>query len=266
MAENSNQPGGFLPPSLPSPVPSNASSIPGSNLPHPRSQPLRAGSAKEEAARRYVESRLLHISRRYTKKHQPPEADEVVHGYQSMAEVCKDLSEVVDVLWISGTPSLQIPYLLNIALSVNTYLSAFLPAPTATFALLRKLDHAFASLLKGEDVTSGETLPGFDQGRKGGMSRTDMVRCKSLVEATRVQIVEVMSREGEANEAMEEDTETANETGAETDGGFSVDAENAWDDERGVHNMDVARVYDNTIVQLGEILGAQIAYEAEAAR
>lgn len=103
MAESPIEPGGFLPPSLPSPVPSHASNITSSQLPHPRSQPLRAGSAKEEAARRYVESRLMHISRRYTKKHQPPDPDEEVHGYHSMSEVAKDLSEVVDVLWLSGT-------------------------------------------------------------------------------------------------------------------------------------------------------------------
>src|SRR5437016_6308391 len=100
----SNKPGGFIPPALPSPSPSNASNTStDSNLPHPRSHPLRAGSAKEEAARRYVESRLLHISRRYTKKYQPPEEGESVHGYQSMVDVAKDLSEVVDVLWLSGT-------------------------------------------------------------------------------------------------------------------------------------------------------------------
>src|SRR6266536_5163049 len=104
MATISKDPGGFLPPTLPSPSPSNAPiTSTSSDLPHPRSHPLRAGSAKEEAARRYVESRLLHISRRYTKKFQPPEEGENVHGYQSMVDVAKDLSEVVDVLWLSGT-------------------------------------------------------------------------------------------------------------------------------------------------------------------
>lgn len=98
------EPGGFLPDALPSPAPSNASwSSSTSNLPHPRSHPLRAGSAKEEAARRYVESRLLHISRRYTKKFQPHDATENVHGYETMTEAAKDLGEVVDVLWLSGT-------------------------------------------------------------------------------------------------------------------------------------------------------------------
>jgi hypothetical protein len=103
MDNNTVEPGGFIP-SLPSPAPSNiSSSSTASNLPHPRAHPLRAGSAKEDAARRYVESRLLHISRRYTKKFQPPDETEDVHGYESMSEVAKDLGEVVDVLWLSGT-------------------------------------------------------------------------------------------------------------------------------------------------------------------
>lgn len=93
-------------PSLHSPAPSNASnSSTVSNLPHPRSHPLRAGSAKEDAARRYVEGRLLHVSRRYAKKFQPLRENETeaLKGYESMSEVARDLGEVVDVVWLSGT-------------------------------------------------------------------------------------------------------------------------------------------------------------------
>lgn len=98
--------GGFLP-SPQSPAPSTASTSVSATtsaaLPHPRSRPLRAGSSKEEAARRYVDDKLLHVSRRYTKRFQPAEPDDTVVGYASMREVCKDLNDVVDVLWLSGT-------------------------------------------------------------------------------------------------------------------------------------------------------------------
>lgn len=108
MTESTNtKPGGFSIPSLLSPAPSNASSSSvSSNLPHPRSHPLKAGSAKEDAARRYVEGRLLHISRRYAKKFQPLSENESsdLKGYVSMNEVAKDLGEIVDVVWLSGTP------------------------------------------------------------------------------------------------------------------------------------------------------------------
>lgn len=96
--------GGFLHPSLPSPSPSNfSSSSTASNLPHPRANPLRPGSAKEDAARRYVEARLLNVSRRYAKKFQPMEEGDDVTGYVSMSEVAKDLGDIVDVVWLSGT-------------------------------------------------------------------------------------------------------------------------------------------------------------------
>jgi hypothetical protein len=48
----------------------------------------------------------MHISRRYTKKFQPLVEGESVGGYESMGQACKDLSEVVDVLWLSGTREL----------------------------------------------------------------------------------------------------------------------------------------------------------------
>jgi len=151
--------------------------------------------------------------------------------------------------------SLQVPYLLNIALAVSDYLDSFPAAPKATFALIRKLDHAFSSLLMGEDSITGEILPGFKSGKSAGLSRTDMVRIKSLVESTRVLIVEVMSKEIE--DEPEED-----ETGAETDN-MSMDLdENGDDDDDESHHMDIAKVYEDTMMQLGVLLAGQTAYDA----
>mgnify|MGYP001561377383 FL=1 len=107
------------------------------------------------------------------------------------------LVECVADGWVA---SLQIPYLFNIALAVSEYLPSFPAAPGATFGLLRKMDHAFASLLTRRDVASGEALPGLEE-EGSGMSRTDMVRCRSIVEQTRVMVVEVMGREGEVEES-----------------------------------------------------------------
>jgi hypothetical protein len=95
--------GGFLPPSLPSPAMSTASSRAAAGLPKPRSKPLFPGSRKEDYAREYVSQRLLHISRRFVKKHGIPDPTDIVTGYASFDEACKDLEEVVDVLWFSGT-------------------------------------------------------------------------------------------------------------------------------------------------------------------
>ncbi|OBT72326.1 hypothetical protein VF21_09302 [Pseudogymnoascus sp. 05NY08] len=253
-------PGGFLPTPL-SPTPSTPSiSSPHTNsaLPHPRPRPLRPGSGREETTRRWVENALLKVSRRYVKKFQPEEMREGTRGYERMGDVCRDLGEVVDVLWRSGTPSLQIPYLFNIALAISSYLPAFPAAPGATFGLLRKMDHALASLLVGKDVASGETLPGLEE-EGSGMSRTDMVRCKSIVEQTRVVVVEVMGREGEVEDEGSMATETEDDA---TDGG---DTQMGWDeDESELHNMDVAKVYENTIVRLDEALNRGTAYDVGA--
>ncbi|KAI0474350.1 hypothetical protein F4859DRAFT_87443 [Xylaria cf. heliscus] len=204
-------PGGFLPSRsvLPSPTPSTASSRVAARLPHPRSRPLVPGSKKEDYARDYVARRLLHISRRYVKKFGIPDPADEVTGYESMDEACHDLEEVVDVLWFSGTPSLQVPYLLNVALAFNTYLPSFPPAPRPTFALLRKMDHCFASLLVGYDVKTKVPLPGFassvDNSTKSRFSRTDMVRCKSLADETRMLVAMVMSGEVDVVDQAEED-------------------------------------------------------------
>lgn len=176
----------------------------------------------------------------------------------SRAPVCSlSLISILVVIKIHAyIASLQIPYLLNVALSVTTYLPSFPPAPIATFKLLRKLDHTFASLLRGEDSETGEILPGFERGKRAGMSRTDMVRCKSLVEATRVLVVEVMSKE------VEPERENS-ESGVETDA-MSVDRESTWDADEDAHEMDVARVYEATITQLGEMLENKTSYDASS--
>lgn len=100
------EPGGFFPSgTLPSPSPSNASSRnpSSSSLPHPRAGALHPGSRKEDMVRRYVEDKLLTISRRYVKKFGQPDPADTVTGFTSFKEVCRELDGVVNVLWLSGT-------------------------------------------------------------------------------------------------------------------------------------------------------------------
>lgn len=103
MADMSNS-GGFLPQqSLPSPAPSNTSPRPSSGLPRPRAHPLRPGSAKEDKIRTYVENQLMSINRRLVKKFQKPKQGDDVVGYKNVDELCKDVEDILDVLWLSGT-------------------------------------------------------------------------------------------------------------------------------------------------------------------
>ncbi|KAK1971419.1 hypothetical protein LY78DRAFT_676845 [Colletotrichum sublineola] len=249
------EPGGFFPSqTLPSPAPSSTSARPSALLPHPRARSLRPGSNKEETVRRYVEERLAIVNRRYVKKHGNPEPGDQVVGYKTFAELCKDLHSVIDVLWLSGTPSIQIPFLLNIASDFTQWIDAFPPSPKATFSILKKLDHCFASILTGRDIETKDTLPGFENGMRAGMSTTDMVRCRSSVEQTRLVIVEVLSKEPDEDDETEEtESETDDTMGNDTEDDDAVDS--VWDGDDDGFYLDAARVYENTIVQLGERLG-----------
>ena len=108
------------------------------------------------------------------------------------------------------------------------------PSPKPTFSLLGKLDHCFASLLLGRDINTNEPLPGFEAGPNFGMTATDKVRCKSIVEQTRLLIVDVM-RKPHVEEVR--NGETDNDDDADDD-----------------LLMDVATVYEDTLTQLGDSL------------
>lgn len=240
--------GGFLHPSLPSPPISPITPI----LPRPRPQPLRPGSAKEDNLINYLDQQLMEISGRHENRHRFRQVEGGQGRYQSFKAVAVDLERVVDILWVSGTPSLQIPYLLNIALAVSTYLPSFDFSPPETFRLLHKLDIAFSSLLHGRNVETGENLPGFEGGR-GGLSTTEKVRVRGLVERTRIAVVGVAGK-GEASSISslstddEGDTRRADDSGLEEDGNVDSSHEQ-WE-------MEVARVYESTIVDLGAALDA----------
>ncbi len=107
---STKEPGGFLHPSLPSPPSSSITSPlnPVTVLPQPRHTPLKPGSVKESTFIDYVDQRLLAISRRYEKRFSVGlKGDDVLdpngRGYESFAEVARDLELVQDVVWVSGT-------------------------------------------------------------------------------------------------------------------------------------------------------------------
>ena len=261
------QSGGFIL----SPPPSVTSAITNANseLPHPRSTPLKPGGSKESAFIRYVDERLFRIQRRFAKRETPSingdEADrdgaatwDSVQGYKSMREACKDIEELMGVVWVSGTPGLQIPYLINLALVLTTIIADMPANPKQLFRVLAKLDHAFASLLQGKDVESGERLPGFDNRR--GVSGTEKVRIRSLIERTRKSVMESLKsgelddayesdQEGETDQSeMDVDDDLEGELILEGDGPYAPgQEEESWE-------MQIARVYDHTMVELGDSL------------
>ncbi|KAK4543911.1 hypothetical protein LTR36_004685 [Oleoguttula mirabilis] len=271
---NSNEAsGGFIlspPPSSVTSTSTSATSI----LPHPRGTPLRAGGSKESAFIRHVDQQILHIQRRFAKRtspntattngvpsisHDNTKADAWgdVKGYSSMRQACKDIEELVGVVWVSGTPSLQIPYLLSLGLLVGTVVADMPPSRKGLFRVVGKLDHAFASLIQGRDVDTGERLPGFE-GRRG-VSGTEKVRIRSLVERTRVGVVEAFKRgEFEEEPVDVDEMDVGTDVDMEMEGELVLegdDLEGAEEEEES-YDMQLARVYDRTIQELGDSLEA----------
>ncbi|KAL0264279.1 hypothetical protein SLS55_000226 [Diplodia seriata] len=259
--------GGFFPPDDDATAAASAIATPptssiasaSSRLPHPRSKPLKTGGPKESAFIRYADERVRQMRRRYAKREGGGGGgggDNDVKGYAGLKEACRDVDALVDVVWVSGTPSLQIAYLLTLADLVNEYMKGFQPvAPAPLFRSLDKLDLAFASLLQGRDVETGDVLPGFEGGR--GVNATEKVRINSMVHYARSGVVEVMLRyDPEMDDADEEDEETAEESGVDVDlgeaaGDYGVDDDG---DVEGTWDMKTAKVYDRTLVELGDDL------------
>ncbi|KAK5170927.1 uncharacterized protein LTR77_004071 [Saxophila tyrrhenica] len=249
-------PGGFILSPPPSSIGSSSLQHGAASLPHPRNSPLRPGGTKESTFIRYADTRLLHIQRRFAKRttlSHPNLSDEGrenadawgdVKGYTSMKEACRDIADLASVVWVSGTPSLQVPYLLNLGLLLSSVIAAMPPSPKALFRLLGMLDRAFAGLLQGRDVETGEALPGLEAGRRG-VSGTEKVRVRSLVERTRVGVVEAFKR-GEFEEE-EDEMEVDEDDGLVLEGDAMEEEEESWD-------MLIAKVYDRTVVELGDSL------------
>lgn len=144
--------------------------------------------------------------------------------------------------------TLQVSYLLSLALLVVTYLPSFPPAPRSMFRVLGKLDLAFASLIQGREVDTGEPLPISYSGR--GITGTEKVRIKSLIQSTRVAVVELMARD-EAHEREYDDGMASQTDDMEMETDETMDTQEML----GLYDMDVARVYDRTLVELGDSLG-----------
>lgn len=273
----------------------SASTTNASPLPHPRAHPLKAGSSKESTFIRHVDQQLLYIQRRFAKRTspdlpyashtlnddavaEPPDSTsygktwkEDAKGYSSMRPACRDIEELVDLIWISGTPSLQIPYLINLALLLSTIVTSMPPSPKELFMCLGKLDRCFASLIQGRDIDSGEALPGFDGfGGARGVSMTEKVRIRSVVERTRVGIMEAFKR-GEFDLEADEEKEgavDAKDVDVDMDGDLVIEGEELntedEDEEDESWDMQLARVYDRTIQELGDTLeGERIGIRTE---
>ena len=126
---------------------------------------------------------------------------------------------------------------------------------------MHKLDLAFASLLQGLNVENGERLPGFE-GLLGarGIDTTKRVRMRGIVERTRVAVVEISAKEGSvADNGSIQQLTSEEDTALEDDATQNEEDRDAPGESQGNWEMEVARVYEKTIVLLGESLDSSAA-------
>jgi len=100
------------------------------------------------------------------------------------------------------------------------------------------------------NVETGELLPGFHGGR-GKVSTTEKVRMKGLVERTRIAVVEVAGNGSSVTE-----TESMAQSYDDTEDDLTTDIDDMMDDlevngNHGRWEMEIARVYERTIIELG---------------
>lgn len=113
---------------------------------------------------------------------------------------------------------------------------------------------AFTSLLRGVDVETGLNLSGFEGGR-GKLSTTEKVRLTGLVQGSRLTVVKAAARgnndndigrsshlQRATNHECPTDDDTDDMTDDESDGDFAE------------YEMEIARVYQSTLVELGSFL------------
>lgn len=109
------------------------------------------------------------------------------------------------------------------------------------------------------DVETGLVLSGFEGGR-GKLSTTEKVRLRGLVQSSRLAAVEVAGRGGDIN-----DTDSSARSRLATDDEYPTDDDTdaMRDDEiDGVSagwEMEIARIYERTLVELGASLDPSVA-------
>ncbi|RMD42729.1 hypothetical protein DV735_g2455, partial [Chaetothyriales sp. CBS 134920] len=208
-------------------------------LPPARRNPLQPGSQKEISLLFYLDNETRRIQRRYGKKFPAfEEADDDAPGYTSIDQVVEDIDPLLDLAWVSATPSIRIQYLLALAGTLVSYMPAF-PFSLKLFPILRKFDEAFAALARTPPPQNGGRAP---------VSRTDKVRIKSLAANARVAVVNVAASPNYATAAQADWSDEEDETSE--DESLAPAATELRDDV----DANIGRVFQKTLEALGDEL------------
>ena len=245
--------GGFIPPLSP---PASVTSQTRKILPETRRTLLKHGGSKEARVFEYLDRAIDSIDGKVERKYEAIGGNRSTSsavGYRKLDEMVKDIDDVVNVIWVSGTPSIQIPFLLSVAGRFIDYLSKFDFSPRNALKLLKKLDIVFASLLSGTDYESNLPLPNVNSRT---VNVTEKVRLRSIVESSRIAVVNAYRKAAGGSTINQrfvngetEDEGTATET--ETEGGDAISRFFAEEEDDEDWELEIGRVYERTLDLLG---------------
>lgn len=215
---------------------------PQDSLPTPRTRPLPAGSAKLKSLIFYLDDKILHVNRRYAKSFaEDPENKSPQAGYTDFIQVIADIDSLVDVVWTSATPSIQIQYLLLLAGYFRSYMHSF-SFDTRSFVLARKFDMAFSTILQSANEDE--------------LNTTNKVRIRSLAQETRFEMIGVASKSGLNVEDSDSDDEPIFED-VTSNTGMAIDLETNHKEDTTSQSiaLSLGKVYEKTL----DILGGDLA-------
>ncbi|KAJ5734148.1 hypothetical protein N7493_002934 [Penicillium malachiteum] len=209
----------------------------GSSFLAQRSAPFPSGSYEENQIRGQLNSGLERIDLRLMKArlgidiHTLPTETR----YLEFTDLSADVDRLVNILWISATPSIQIEGLLALAGITEEALSIFDFEPEPVLTILHKFDLIFVALCTCKHPVTQELLPGAVEGQSFA-TQTQQVRMRSLAEATRSKVFQVASF-GSSDDSLEEEEE-GNED------------EDEDEDESSFWMMALTYIYERTLMSL----------------
>ncbi|KAJ5632172.1 hypothetical protein N7490_008511 [Penicillium lividum] len=227
--------------------------VPILSLPEQRAAPLRPGSAEETQLRGRLSTGIERINYRHMKAEMGMDGtntDDSEKRFKSFADLAREVGLLVDTLWASSTPSIQVEGLITLAGITEMALPTYKFDPESTLTLLHKFDSVFAALCTGKHPVTNAPIPGAVDGRPL-VTQTQKVRIRSLAETTRYKIFSCLE---ESDSSFGDGNANGNGVGNGNQNGNGQD----YDDEEDLDVpmqpwlMEAAKVYDQTLMLLAD--------------
>ncbi|KAJ5273904.1 hypothetical protein N7478_009029 [Penicillium angulare] len=221
-----------------------------------RAEPIRPGSEEETQLRGRLSTGIERINYRHMKSQMGMDESSPDSGaqaserrFEGFGELAAEVGGLVDILWASASPSIQVEGLISLAGLTEMALSTYNFDPEATLNILHKFDVVFAALCTGLHPSTHTPLPGIVDGRPL-VTQTQKVRIRSLAEGTRTRIFSCLN-EAESNDKNGYVNGNGN-------GKVDESEENSDIDDDAAHVsaqpwlMEAAGVYDKTLMLLAD--------------